>query len=142
MSQRAPRRRRIEQYPPYSTSLSANTDHTARLRDLAIALTLLMLTLPLMVFVALAIKYESRGPVLIRQRRIGRGGRRFHLLKFRTKEYHPEEKLAAPVWALKATRIGQFLRQARIEDLPQLINVLRGEMSIIDPDGRPPRVFE
>jgi lipopolysaccharide/colanic/teichoic acid biosynthesis glycosyltransferase len=140
MSQKAPHRRRIEQYPPYRISLSATADRTGRLGDPAIALMLLVLTLPLMVFVALAIKYESRGPVLIRQTRIGRGGRRFHLLRFRTKEYHPEE--LAPVWALKTTRIGQFLHKTRIEDLPQLINVLRGEISIIDPDGRYPRFFD
>ena len=140
MSQRAPHRRRIKQYPPYRIRLSANTDRTSRLGDLAIALMLLVMSLPLLVFVALAIKYESPGPVLTRQTRIGRGGGRFHLLKFRTEEYHPEEQ--APAWALKTTRIGQFLRHTRIEDLPQLINVLRGEMSIIDPDGRTPRVFE
>jgi lipopolysaccharide/colanic/teichoic acid biosynthesis glycosyltransferase len=103
---------------------------------------LMALTLPLLVFVALAIKYESRGPVLTRQTRIGCGGRRFHLLQFRTKKCHHPDELAAPEWALKPTRIGQFLRKTRIEDLPQLINVLRGEMSIVDPDGRAARFFD
>ena len=62
------------------------------------------------------------------------GGRRFQMLKFRTVVHDPEH--ATPTWAQRTTQLGEFLRYTRIEDLPQLINVLRGEMSIIDRDAR------
>ena len=100
-------------------------DQTRRLADMAIACALLAVTSPLMLIVALAIKLESRGPILHRQSCIARGGRRFQMLKFRTIVHDPEH--ATPVWVRKPTRIGQFLRYTRIEDLPQVVNVLRGE---------------
>jgi lipopolysaccharide/colanic/teichoic acid biosynthesis glycosyltransferase len=101
-----------------------------RLGDCVIASVFLALTAPLMLILALVIKLESEGPVLERRDCIGRGGRRFQVLKFRTTMHDPRH--AAPAWARQTTQIGQFLRYTRIEDLPQLINVLRGEMSIID----------
>jgi lipopolysaccharide/colanic/teichoic acid biosynthesis glycosyltransferase len=104
-----------------------------RLADPAIACILLAITLPLMIVVALAIKLESAGPVLERQSCFGRGGRRFQTLKFRTAVHDPYH--STPVWARRPTQIGQFLWQTRIEALPQLINVLRGEMSIVDREG-------
>ena len=82
-----------------------------------------------MIIVALAIKLESAGPVLDRQTCIGRGGRRFQMLKFRTTVHWSD--LAIHPWAQVPTQIGQFLWHIRIEALPQLINVLRDEMSII-----------
>jgi lipopolysaccharide/colanic/teichoic acid biosynthesis glycosyltransferase len=99
-----------------------------RLGDIVIACLLLAITSPLMLIVALAIKLEGGGPVLDRQTCIGCNGRRFQALKFRTTVHDP--KLATAAW------VGEFLRYTRIEDLPQLINVLRGEMSIIDRDAR------
>jgi lipopolysaccharide/colanic/teichoic acid biosynthesis glycosyltransferase len=105
-----------------------------RLGDIVIACLFLAITLPLMIIVALAIKLESAGPVLDRQTCIGCNGRRFQALKFRTTVHDP--KLATAAWAQKTTQVGEFLRYTRIEDLPQLINVLRGEMSIIDRDAR------
>jgi lipopolysaccharide/colanic/teichoic acid biosynthesis glycosyltransferase len=109
-------------------------DQMKRLADFVIACVLLAITLPLMIIVALAIKLESAGPVLDRQTCIGCNGRRFQALKFRTVVHDPEN--ATPAWAQRTTQLGQFLRYTRIEDLPQLINVLRGEMSIIDRDAR------
>ena len=111
-----------------------------RLRDLVIASLFLALTLPLMLTIALVIKLESTGPVLERRECIGRGGRRFQMLKFRTAMHDPRH--AAPAWARRTTQIGQFLRYTRIEDLPQLINVLRGEMSIIDQNGGSPSFLD
>ena len=105
-----------------------------------ISCVLLIVALPLMLIVALAIMLESAGPVLDRQTCIGRGGRRFQMLKFRIIVHDPEH--ATPVWVRKPTRIGQFLRYTRIEDLPQLINVLRGEMSIIDRGARSPSFLD
>jgi lipopolysaccharide/colanic/teichoic acid biosynthesis glycosyltransferase len=118
----------------------AALDQMRRLADLIIAGILLVITLPLMLFVALAIRWEGPGPIFERQTRIGRGGRHFQFLKFRT--IVPDPDHAMPFWARKTTQVGEFLRYSRIECLPQLINVLRGEMSLIDPDGNPPSFLE
>ena len=113
-----------------------------RLFDLAIAIALILLTLPLMLVVAVLIKCESRGPVLYRQERVGRCGRVFVLLKFRSMRQDAEAG-GAPVWAAKGdsriTRVGRFIRYTRIDELPQLWNVLRGEMSLVGP--RPERPY-
>ena len=111
-----------------------------RLGDWVIACILLVLTAPLLVLITLAIKCESPGPVLDRETCIGRAGRRFQMLKFRTLVHDPEHRM--PRWARKPTRVGQFLRHSRIDALPQLINVVRGEMSIIDSDGSIPSFFD
>ena len=108
--------------------------HMRRLADVVIASILLAITAPLMLLVALAIRAESPGPILERETCIGRG-RRFQMLKFRTIVHDPEHTI--PVWARKATQVGRVLRHTRIEMLPQLINLLRGEMSITDPRGSP-----
>jgi lipopolysaccharide/colanic/teichoic acid biosynthesis glycosyltransferase len=110
------------------------------LRDFVIACLLLAITGPLMLIVALVIKLESTGPVLERRECIGRGGQRFQMLKFRTTMHDPRH--AKPTWARQTTRIGEFLRYTRIEDLPQLVNVLRGEMSIINRVGRSPSFLD
>ena len=104
-----------------------------RLGDLVIACLLLAITSPLMLIVTLAIKLEGVGPVLERQTCIGRSGQRFQMLKFRTTVHDPEH--TKRMRARNATQVGQFLRLTRIDALPQLINVLRGEMSMIDQDG-------
>ena len=88
-----------------------------------------------MAIAALMIKRESAGPVLERRDCIGRGDRRFQMLKFRTTIYDPRHTTPARA---RPTPLGEFLRHTRIEDLPQLINVLRGEMSIIDRDAGSP----
>jgi exopolysaccharide biosynthesis polyprenyl glycosylphosphotransferase len=112
------------------------------LSDLLIAFCLVLLTLPLMIIVAVTIKCDSRGPVFYRQERVGLGGRRFMLLKFRSmiQDAEPEGR---PVWAAehdpRVTRIGRFIRRTRIDELPQLFNVLRGDMSMIGP--RPERPY-
>jgi lipopolysaccharide/colanic/teichoic acid biosynthesis glycosyltransferase len=111
-----------------------------RLGDCLIASVFLAFTVPLMLIVALVIKLESAGTVVERRECIGRGGRCFQMLKFRTTMHDPRH--AARTWARQTTQIGQFLRCTRIEDLPQLINVLRGEMSILNRDGRSPSLFD
>ena len=105
-----------------------------RLGDIVIASLLLAITSPLMLIVAAAIKCESAGPVLEREPCIGDGGRRFQMLNFRV--HHADETRSA--WAHPMTRIGQLLRYTRIEHLPQLINMLRGEMGILDNQRRSP----
>jgi len=113
-----------------------------RVLDVLIAVALSVLTLPLMLLVALLIRCDSRGPVLYRQERVGLGGRVFTLYKFRS--MRPDAEAAGqPRWADTAdpriTRIGRFIRYARIDELPQLLNVLRGDMSMIGP--RPERPY-
>ena len=111
-----------------------------RLADLMIAGVLLVTSLPLMVLVALAIRWEGPGPVFERQTCIAPGGRRFQMLKFRTTVHEREGTM--PSWARRPTQIGEFLRYSRIECLPQLINVLRGEISLVDVDGSSPSFLD
>jgi exopolysaccharide biosynthesis polyprenyl glycosylphosphotransferase len=110
-----------------------------RAADLLLSLILMGVTLPLMLLTALLIKLDSPGPVLYRQERVGLRGHPFTVLKFRSMRVDAEAR--GPVWASqrdpRVTRIGGFIRAARIDELPQLFNVLRGEMSFIGP--RPER---
>ena len=125
---------------PRRTYADVALDQMRRLADLLIAGVLILITSPLMLLVALAIEWEGAGPILERETCIARGGRRFEMLKFRTMLPDPEHTM--PVWARKTTQVGEFLRYTRIECLPQLINVLRGEMSILDPHGNSPSFLE
>ena len=118
----------------------ASLDQMRRLADLVIASVIVAITSPLLALLALAIKWEGPGPIFERQTCIARGGRRFQMLKFRTTALDPERTI--PVWARKTTQIGEFLRYTRIENLPQLFNVLRGEMSLLDPDRHSPSFLE
>ena len=113
-----------------------------RIFDFAVALCLLILCAPLFAIVALAIVLDSRGPVFYRQERVGLDGRTFMMIKFRSMRTSAE-KDTGPVWAKeddpRRTRIGTFLRRTSIDELPQLINVVRGEMSLVGP--RPERPY-
>jgi exopolysaccharide biosynthesis polyprenyl glycosylphosphotransferase len=117
-------------------------DYAKRASDVMIACALLIFTLPLMVLVALAIKWDSDGPIFYRQTRVGFRGRHFDLLKFRSMVQDAEQD-GRPVWAAdhdpRTTRVGRFIRKIRIDELPQLMNVLRGEMSMVGP--RPERPY-
>jgi lipopolysaccharide/colanic/teichoic acid biosynthesis glycosyltransferase len=115
-------------------------DEVRRFADVLIAGVLLALTAPLFLLMALAIKWEGPGQILERQRCITRGGRRFEMLKFRTMVPDPGRRM--PVWARRTTQFGGFLRYSRIDCLPQLFNVLRGEISLLDPDGNSPSFLE
>jgi sugar transferase (PEP-CTERM system associated) len=105
-----------------------------------LALLLLIITLPVIPFVLLAIKLDSRGPILYRQERVGRGGTRFYCYKFRTMRQDAEAD-TGPVWAgdddPRITRVGRFLRLSRLDEIPQLWCVLKGEMAFVGP--RPER---
>lgn len=111
-----------------------------RITDLILALMLFCASSPIMLFTALAIRLESRGPALFRQNRTGLHGEIFTILKFRSMR-NDAEKSGKPQWATeddpRITRIGQLIRKLRIDELPQLINVIRGDMSFIGP--RPER---
>ena len=110
-----------------------------RAGDIMISLALLIFTLPLMLLVALLVRLDSPGPVLYRQERVGLNGIPFTLLKFRSMNANAEAR--GPAWAQqkdpRVTRVGAFMRRTRIDELPQLINVLRGQMGFIGP--RPER---
>jgi len=97
-------------------------------RDIAGACFLLLVTVPLMLFVALLIKLGSSGPIMERREFVGRKGRHFQLLNFRITAC----RAGQPQFRPQITRLGRFLRDTRIEHLPQLINVLQGDMSLDD----------
>ena len=114
--------------------------------DVAVGGVALLIFLPLMALIAIAIKCSSRGPVLYRQERMGLDGRRFQMLKFRTM-VADAEGLTGPVWSTdndpRVTFVGRWLRHTSLDELPQLINVLRGEMSLVGPrPERPPLIEE
>ena len=106
---------------------------------------MLLLLSPLLALIAAVIKLDSDGPVLFRQVRVGRGGRRFQVLKFRTMDADAEERRSAllmqskdPNWLYldhdpRITRAGRLLRMSSLDELPQLWNVVRGEMSMVGP---------
>jgi Undecaprenyl-phosphate glucose phosphotransferase len=110
--------------------------------DLAIGGLALLLALPATAVIALAVRMSSPGPIFYRQERMGLDGRRFSMLKFRTMPVDAEAR-TGPTWARpgdpRRTRLGAFLRRWSLDELPQLLNVLRGEMSLVGP--RPERPF-
>jgi len=110
--------------------------------DLTASAAIAVLTLPLMVLTALLVWLEDRGPVFYQQERIGRHGRHFRILKFRS--MRPDAELnGTPQWATdndpRVTRVGHWIRKLRIDELPQMLNVFKGEMSFVGP--RPERGF-
>lgn len=110
-----------------------------RILDILLASIGLLVLLPLLPFIALAITLDSRGPVFFSQERVGKGGRVFRAYKFRTMV--PEAEKDGAVWAqendARITRVGRFLRRTHIDEFPQFINILRGDMSVVGP--RPER---
>ncbi|MDP6520456.1 MAG: TIGR03013 family PEP-CTERM/XrtA system glycosyltransferase [Planctomycetota bacterium] len=115
-------------------------DLMKRATDITLSLVILCLVWPFMVATALAIRWDSKGPVLFTQERTGRDGRSFTLIKFRSMRTDAEA-LSGPVWATeddpRITRVGRFIRKTRLDELPQLFNVFTGSMSLIGP--RPER---
>jgi len=120
-----------------------------RLLDLAAAGPLLVAALPLLLGLMLAIRLDSPGPALFVQTRVGYRGRRFRMFKLRTMAVNAEQRLPSlrqpgdgPVFKLaddpRVTRVGRWLRRASLDELPQLLNVLRGEMSLVGPRPLPP----
>jgi exopolysaccharide biosynthesis polyprenyl glycosylphosphotransferase len=106
-----------------------------RIIDVMLAVLFLTVTSPILILTALVIKLDSRGPVFFRQERLGQKGRTFKILKFRTMVENADQ--CGPLWTTdndpRVTRIGRFIRKLRLDELPQLINILKGEMSFIGP---------
>ena len=121
--------------------------------DIGVSLFLIIVLSPFLIFIAVLVKLESKGPIIFKQARVGLRGRQFDLYKFRTmvanaeilrKDLETDNEVDGPVFKIKddprVTRIGGFLRKTGLDELPQLINVLKGEMSLIGP--RPPLLKE
>ena len=111
--------------------------------DLAASLTLIVILSPAMILVAIAIKRTSPGPALYSQTRLTQGGREFTLWKFRSMKVDAESKGSATLAAKtdgRVTPIGRFLRRTRLDELPQLFNVMRGDMSLIGPRPERPEI--
>lgn len=112
-----------------------------RVFDLAASGVLLVFTVPIMLFTALCILLEDGAPVLYRQERVGKGGKTFMVLKFRSMRNNAES--AGPQWAVtddpRVTRVGRIIRKLRIDELPQIFNVFNGDMSFVGP--RPERPY-
>lgn len=125
------------------------TAWSKRLFDIVMASTGLLITLPLFPLIALAIKVDSRGPVFFRQMRIGKAMPHyvamFEMIKFRTM-VNDAERNSGATWASKndsrITTVGLFLRKTRLDELPQFINVLKGEMSMIGPRPERPGFYQ
>src|SRR3954447_844372 len=119
---------------------SALAKLSKRCFDIVFSLALLLFTLPLMLLTAAVIVLDSKGPIFYKQERVGLNGRPFLVIKFRSMRTDAE-KDGAPQWAAprdaRVTRVGALIRKLRIDELPQLLNVLRGEMSLVGP--RPER---
>ena len=116
-----------------------------RLFDVMSASALLLVTWPFMLLVALCIRLESPGPILYQQTRIGEGGRPFELVKFRSMRVDAEGDGVAR-WAQqgddRTTRVGRFIRLTRLDELPQLFNILRGDMSVVGPRPERPQFVD
>ncbi len=109
------------------------------------SLVLLLVVLPVIPFVIVAIKLDSKGPVLYRQKRVGRGGVTFYCYKFRTMRQDAEAD-TGPTWAgdddPRITRIGKFMRSSRLDEIPQLWNVVKGDMAFAGPRPERPEFVE
>jgi lipopolysaccharide/colanic/teichoic acid biosynthesis glycosyltransferase len=141
---------------------SALVDRSCRALDVVLSAVLMIVLTPLFALIALAISLDSRGPVLFRQRRFGRDQKPFVVTKFRTMHHgvdhdthrtfvlgliagdHPERPNGGPQFKMiddeRVTRVGRLLRRSSLDELPQLWNVLRGDMSLVGP--RPPIPYE
>jgi len=132
----------LEFRPLVTIDSSAFSESLIRGFDIVGSVVLLLLTAPLMLFTAVLVKCSSAGPVLYNQFRVGRNGKIFTLYKFRTMVDGAEND-TGPVWAAKddrrVTAIGKILRCTRLDELPQLFNVLQGDMSLVGP--RPERPY-
>lgn len=113
-----------------------------RLMDIVVSLLILILSAPITILTSIAIKIDSEGPIFFKQERLGQNGKPFNVYKFRSM-IKDAEKYTGPVWSTKddprVTRMGKFVRKVRIDEIPQMLNVLKGEMSLVGP--RPERAF-
>jgi lipopolysaccharide/colanic/teichoic acid biosynthesis glycosyltransferase len=110
--------------------------------DIIVSLAGLVVLLPLFLIVAIAIKLDSPGPVIFRQRRMGRGFSPFFICKFRTMAQGARGLSITVSGDARVTRVGRFIRKTKIDELPQLINVLKGDMALVGPRPEMPHYVE
>lgn len=108
-----------------------------RIIDFSFSFLLLLITSPILIISALAIKLESKGPVLFKQRRIGKNNNEFIIYKFRTMKVETEEEGIKLSDSERLTKVGKFLRKTSLDEIPQCINIIKGEMSFIGPRPLP-----
>lgn len=121
-------------------------DASKRLMDILLSLLGLIMVSPIMLIVSILIKLESSGPIIFSQKRVGLNGKEFNMLKFRSMVQNAEElkerlrkqnEMSGPMFKMKedprVTKVGRFIRKTSIDELPQLINILKGEMSLVGP---------
>jgi lipopolysaccharide/colanic/teichoic acid biosynthesis glycosyltransferase len=132
----------VQEVAPAVAQTSKRVEFLIRLMDIVGSLVILALALPVMIVAGVLIKVTSAGPVFYKQERVGQGGRLFTLYKFRTMIDNAEKHMG-PVWAApdddRVTPVGRILRRMHLDELPQLLNTLRGDMSLVGP--RPERPF-
>ena len=129
---------------PHQSSLHPSYAVVKRAADVAASLALLVLLLPVFALVAALVKLDSRGPAIFRQRRVGTNGKEFLLWKFRSMHVDAPKYAPSPTSDSdrRLTRIGHLIRRMSIDELPQLINVLKGEMSIVGPRPEMPFIVD
>jgi lipopolysaccharide/colanic/teichoic acid biosynthesis glycosyltransferase len=113
--------------------------------DIALALVMLLVSAPLILLSVVLVRLNSRGPMFYTQRRLGLGGKLFTIYKIRTM-YHDSERVSGPCWSVpgdpRVTRLGRVLRWSHVDELPQLINILIGDMSLVGPRPERPEFVE
>jgi len=116
-----------------------------RLLDILVSIVALVLTSPFILIVSIIIKLNSAGPIIYQQTRVGKNGKNFTILKFRTMRINAEDE-TGPTWAVendpRVTRVGYWLRKLRIDEIPQFWNVLKGDMSLVGPRPERPHFVE
>ena len=130
--------------PPHRSG-GGHGSHVKAAADVVLAAGLLVASLPVMLGAMLLVRLTSAGPAVYTQARVGRGGRVFTLYKIRTM-YHDCESLTGPRWCLpgdpRITPVGWWLRKLHLDELPQLVNVLRGDMSLVGPRPERPEIVK
>nr|WP_260866345.1 sugar transferase [Paenibacillus xylanexedens] len=129
---------------PYSQRVGGYTDVIKPFADFVIAVLLLLITLPVMVLSAILIKMDSKGPVIFKQERYGKNGVKFNIYKFRTMHTDAPKYGLSPTdsYDPRITRLGRILRKTSLDELPQLLNIIKGDMSFIGPRPEMKRIVE
>jgi exopolysaccharide biosynthesis polyprenyl glycosylphosphotransferase len=125
-------------HPRYSPS----SPFSKRTLDLLVSGPMLLVAAPIMLFCAIAVKLEDRGPVFYRQPRVGEEGREFNMVKFRTMRFDADDLFGIVPEEDLVTRVGRFLRMTHLNELPQLWQVLKGQMSLVGPRPEPPLLVD
>lgn len=124
--------------------MSTEISHPGLPRGLEIGLSIvgLFFTAPVLAVAAILIKLDSKGPILFKQKRVGRNGKNFTLLKLRTMRLNTEGALVTAAHDSRITRIGKLLRRTKLDELPELWNIIRGEMCIVGPRPEVPELVD